>query len=174
MSTPYTTLPALRVLADMADKLPVVIVDTREQEPLPIRHLPVSVAGLYTGDYSVAGLEDIVSIERKSIPDLVSCCAGSNRERFEHELHRLRGYRFKRLLVIGTRADIEAGTYRSNIRPASVLGSLAAWEIRYDVPVVYAATADEGAVVVERWAWYAAREIVTACNALARRVMTPA
>jgi len=158
------TLPALRGLAALADRAPTVIIDTREQDPLPIRRLPVTRAGLYAGDYSVAGLEALVTIERKSIPDLVSCCAGSNRARFEHELHRLRGYRFKRLLVIGARADIEAGTYRANIRPAAVLGSLAAWEVRFDVPVVYAATPDEGARYVERWAWYAAREAVTTCN----------
>jgi hypothetical protein len=33
---------------------------------------------------------------------------GDNRERFERELHRLRGYRFKRLLVVGSEAEILA------------------------------------------------------------------
>jgi len=35
-----TTLPALKSLSDLADMQPVVIVDTREQEPLPLRRFP--------------------------------------------------------------------------------------------------------------------------------------
>ena len=31
-------------------------------------------------------------MERKTLPDLVGCCMGDNRERFERELHRMRGY----------------------------------------------------------------------------------
>jgi DNA excision repair protein ERCC-4 len=165
-------LPALRSLGDLADARPVVVCDTREQDPLPIARLPVIRAGLYTGDYSVAGLECLIAIERKSIPDLVSCCAASNRERFEHELHRLRGFRFRRLLVIGTREEIEAGAYRSTIRPAAVLGTLNAFEVRYDCPVVFADDPAAGAALVERWAWYAAREYVETLNALQRATNT--
>lgn len=167
------TLPALRSLGDLADRLPVVVIDTREQDPLPIERLPSIRAGLYTGDYSIAGLESVFAVERKSIPDLVACCAASNRDRFENELHRLRGFRFKRLLVIGTRQEIEAGQYRSNIKPAAVLGTLAAFESRYDVPTVYAATPREGAALVERWGWYMAREVVETCNALLRAAAGP-
>ena len=107
-------------------------------------------------------------MERKSIADLVACCAGSNRERFEHELHRLRGMRFKRLLIIGQRVEIEQKHYRSAIAPASVLGSLNAFECRYDCPVVWADTPEEGAALVERWAWYFAREAVMQINDLFR------
>jgi hypothetical protein len=46
---------------------------------------------------------------------------GENRERFERELHRLRGYRFKRLFVVGSEAAILAGQYHSNIKPNAVL-----------------------------------------------------
>ena len=162
------TLPALKTLGELSERLPAVVIDTREQDPLPIARLPTILGGLYTGDYSVAGLESVFAVERKSVPDLVACCAASNRERFEHELHRLRGFRFRRLLVIGTRAEIEAGAYRSTIRPASVLGTLAAFEVRYDCPVVFADTPDAGAVQVERWAWYAAREYCEAANGLLR------
>ena len=162
------TLPALRSLGSLADRLPAVVIDTREQDPLPIARLPVIRAGLYTGDYSVAGMEALFAVERKSIADLVSCCAASNRERFEHELHRLRGFRFRRLLVVGKRSEIEAGAYRSTIRPAAVLGTLAAFEVRYDCAVVFTDTPTEGAALVERWAWYAARELVTNTNGLLR------
>lgn len=164
------TLPAMRGLSDLADLHPVVIVDTREQEPLPIRRLPVIRAALQSGDYSVVGMEHLFAIERKSIPDLVGCCMGENRERFERELHRLRGFRFKRLLIVGTRQAIEAGTYRSNIRPASVLASLSAWECRYDVPPVFADTPEAAAALVESWSWWFCREAVEGVNNLLRGV----
>ena len=69
------------------------MVDTREQEPLIFQRLSSIQGALTAGDYSVAGMEDLFSIERKTVSDLVGCCMGANRERFERELHRLRGYR---------------------------------------------------------------------------------
>lgn len=165
---PMPPLPALRHLGELADRLPVIVCDTREQAPLPIQRLPVIRAGLLTGDYSIAGLEAVFAVERKSVADLVACCAASNRERFENELHRLRGFRFRRLLVIGTRQEIEAGAYRSTIRPAAVLGTLAAFEVRFDCPVVFEPDPAAAARRVESWAWYAAREAVESCNAILR------
>jgi len=162
------TLPALKHLGDLADRRPTVIIDTREQAPLLFTRLPAIRAGLLTGDYSIRGLENLFAIERKSIPDLVSCCCASNRERFENELHRLRGYRFKRLLIVGTVKEITEGAYRSQIKPSCVLGSLAAWEVRYDVPVEWQPTPEAAARRVEGWAWYFAREIVEGCNGLLR------
>ena len=41
-----------------SDDLPVLLVDTREQRPLQFSHLPAESATLYTGDYSVRGLEE--------------------------------------------------------------------------------------------------------------------
>jgi len=161
-------LPALKSLGDLATRLPSIMIDTREQDPLPIARLPVFRGGLYTGDYSVAGLEGAFAIERKSIADLGSCCAASNRERFENELHRLRGFRFRRLFVIGTREEIEAGAYRSNVQPAAVLGTLAAFEVRYDCPVVFETDPASAALRVEVWAWYAAREHVEQVNGMLR------
>jgi DNA excision repair protein ERCC-4 len=161
-------LPALRSLGDMADRRPCIVIDTREQEPLPIARLPVSRGGLYTGDYSVAGLQSVFAVERKSIADLVSCCAASNRARFEHELHRLRGFHFRRLLIVGTRAEIKAGAYRSTIKPAAVLGTLAAFEVRYDCPIVFEPDPASAARRAEVWAWYAAREAVETCNGMLR------
>lgn len=162
------TLPALRGLSDLADMTPTVIIDTREQTPLPLHRLPFIRAALQSGDYSAVGMQDLFAVERKSVADLVSCCMGENRERFERELHRLRGFRFKRLVIVGSREEVEAGHYRSNIRPASVLHSLAAWECRYDVPVVFADTPEAAAALVEGWVWWYCREHVEAVNGLLR------
>jgi DNA excision repair protein ERCC-4 len=144
------------------------VIDTREQEPLVFTRFESVRGTLTTGDYSVAGLEELFAVERKSIDDLVGCCMGENRERFERELHRLRGYRFKRLLVIGSRGEIELQRYHSKINPKAVLGSLNAWECRYDVPIVFSQTPEAAALDIERWAWYFACEHIKTANALAR------
>src|SRR4051812_41393080 len=107
-TAPSMKLPALRSLGGLADFEPVIIVDTREREPLTFTNLPSRVGTLYSGDYSISGLEESFAVERKSIPDLVACCAGE-RDRFERELHRLRGFRFRRLLVVGDQRDVLNG-----------------------------------------------------------------
>lgn len=173
---PFPPLPALRKLATLRDGLPVVVIDTREQTPLAPQRLPWVRDGLQSGDYSVRGLEHLFAVERKSVADLVGCCksgtktAEGERERFERELHRLRGFRLKRLLIIGTRGEIEDGAYRSNIQPSAVLNTLRTFEARYDVPVVYRATPEAGAWQVEEWAYAFAREIALDANGLARGV----
>ena len=145
---------------------PVVVIDTREQTPLPIEGLPWVRGTLQSGDYSIRGAEELFAIERKTIPDLISCCSGENRTRFERELHRLRGFEFARLLVIGTREQIAAGDYPGHITPQSVLASLAAWEVRYRIPTVFAPTISDAVPYVEAWALWFARERIKTAQAI--------
>jgi DNA excision repair protein ERCC-4 len=140
--------------------LPTVIVDTREQTPLRFSNLPTTSGTLSTGDYSFVGGEEVFAIERKSIADLTACCTGSNRERFEREMHRLRGFHFKRLLIVGSVEEVERHKYRSQVKPQCVLGSLAAWEVRYDTPVVFTPTPDAAARLIEGWVYRYARELL--------------
>lgn len=162
------TLPALRCLGDLADVRPVVVIDTREQDPLPFARLTTERGTLQTGDYSFRGGEELFAVERKSIADLTACTVGENRDRFFRELHRLRGYRFKRLLIVGSRAEIEVGTYRSKVTPRAVLATLGAIEARFDVPVCFADSPALAGQEIERWAFWFARELIEGVNALAR------
>jgi ERCC4-type nuclease len=123
-------LPALRGLGKLADLLPVIAIDTREQAALKFTRLHSVEQTLSTGDYSICGLEDSFAVERKSVFDLTNCCLSSNRDRFERVLHRLRAYRFKRLLVVGSREDIIEGRYYWRIAPKAVLATLGAFEVR--------------------------------------------
>src|SRR5260221_8365537 len=146
------TLPALKSLGELADAQPIIEIDSREQTPLVFTRLQ-SVAGvtLSEGDYSISGVVDF-RIERKgSLDELASCCVGSNRDRFERELFRLRPYRFKRLLLIGAshERDILTHPYRSRINPRCVLGSLFCWQARFDLPYVLVSTAEEAARLIE-------------------------
>lgn len=151
----------------MSDEFkPTIIIDNREQDPLPISAYPTSPGTLNSGDYSFAGGEHWLSIERKSISDLVQSLT-TERERFTRELERLRGYRFARLLIIGYVGDIEQGHYRSRVTPKAILHSLYSIEAKY-VPVVFAHTPTDGAALVERWVFWSARSIVEAAKSINR------
>ena len=159
MTRPGDTLPTLRA-PNGSRSAPVLVIDCREQNPLQFDRLEAVPGTIYSGDYSVRGLESLFSIERKSPDDLAASLCGSNRDRFERELHRLRGYRFARLLIEGTEFDARSGCYRSSMTPAALLGSLAAFEARYSVPVVWGGDRAACARLVERWAYYFHREIL--------------
>jgi DNA excision repair protein ERCC-4 len=148
---------------------PTLVIDTREQLPLTFSSLPTITGTLMSGDYSIKNLTEIFAIERKSIADLVgSVC--KERERFERELHRLRGFRFARLLIVGNKEDIEEHRYRSQISPQSILASLTAFEIRYNVPVVWCSTPELAAKQIEKWAYYFAREILKMSSELTDQI----
>src|SRR5215472_12186206 len=160
---PDGTLPPPAKLAEL---FPVIAVDTREQSPLKFTRLQSVERALFSGDYSILGCEEQFAVERKSLDDLANCCLSGNRDRFEHELHRLRGFRFKRLLIVGTRAEIVAQRYHSRIAPKAVLATLSAFEIRYDLPVVFCSTPEEAATAIERWVFYYCREVIKFAHAL--------
>lgn len=166
------SLPALRGLGRLADVRPVIVIDTREQQPLAFTRLEAIRGTLTSGDYSFAGGEQVFAVERKALDDLTGCCTGE-RERFERELHRLRGFRFARLLIVAMPEEIRRHEYTSNVTPKAVLHSLAAWEARF-IPVVFAPTPADAARQVETWAYWVAREIVEAANCLLRAQRTEA
>jgi len=127
-----------------------IIQDTREQTPFLFPpEYPVEVSKLDTGDYSIKGLTDLVCIERKSVPDLVSCI-GKGRERFERELKRMRGYRYSAVIVEGTLQKLSGGNWRGKIQPAHLLGSVASWRIKHGIDFIYAGNAELGAQETER------------------------
>ncbi len=146
---------------------PRILIDTREQDPLPIARYPSARATLNSGDYSFAGGEHLLAVERKTIPDLVRSLT-TERERFTRELERLRGYRFARLLVIGWPGQIEQGHYRSKTPPKAILHSLYSLEAKF-VPVCWAPTPQEGAELVERWVFWFARSCVQAAEVIAAK-----
>ena len=137
--------------------VPVLLVDTREQKPLRFSHLPAESATLYTGDYSVRGLEEVFAVERKSLADL----AGSltrERDRFMKEMHRLRGYRFPYLLAIGDDMELSRLQAQVRLKLQQVEHSLRAIQSRYGVHVERAYTEEQAARMVETWAFCAWRE----------------
>lgn len=161
-------LPGLKCLGRLSEIRPVIIVDSREQDPLPFFRLKTIRDGLLTGDYSFVGGTTKFAVERKSVSDLVSCCTNSSRERFENELHRLRGFEFRRLLIVGSRDAIAQENYHSKLPARVVFNTLSAFEVRYSIPVVFLPTPEEAAIQIESWTYWFSRELVESANTLAR------
>lgn len=77
-----------------------LIVDTREQRPFNFTKYPVEVqrAKLDAGDYSIAGHEHQIALERKSMADLVSTVTVGHK-RFKKEIERSLGYAYFGIIV---------------------------------------------------------------------------
>ncbi|OGV71217.1 MAG: hypothetical protein A3K19_11795 [Lentisphaerae bacterium RIFOXYB12_FULL_65_16] len=135
----------------------IVLIDNREQAPFTFARWPnieVKPATLFSGDYSLPGLERSIALERKSLADLVTCLA-SERDRFEHELSRLAGLDFAAVLVEGDFRDLAAGHYRSKLNPRAAVASVAAFSVRH-VPILFGGDRDGAELLcVELLAKYA-------------------
>lgn len=122
---------------------PVVIVDTREQLPLDFSRFGNWIEStrrgtLSVGDYSVEGYEDSITLERKSLEDLVGTLMHS-RERFIRQCERMALYRHKAIIVECTYEEVKS-PYNAEFvaaHPNGVSGSLDAIEARYGIPVIY-------------------------------------
>lgn len=104
----------------------VAIQDTREQEPWDLSPMSVEIGTLSVGDYSIRGMEQVIAIERKSLSDFVMCC-GSERERFQRELDRLRGWPVSAVVIEASWADLLLGSWRSRLTNKQVMASYCAW-----------------------------------------------
>lgn len=144
-----------QIPADIAPERITAVVDTREQAPLDLSPLHTIAGTLATGDYSVRGLERLVAIERKSLPDLLAC-VGQERERFDREVQRLLAYPVRALVVEATWRDLEAGDWRSQVTPAAAVGSALGW-IAAGLPVVMAGDHQRAGRVAGRLLYIAAR-----------------
>jgi ERCC4-type nuclease len=126
---------------------PIVVIDTREQQPWPLRAShPNWIGGerratLKYGDYSVAGMESLIGLERKSLADMVNCTIGS-RARFLLSCDGLAKLRWKAILVEATYEDIKNGwdvaEIQSEVHPNSVCGFLDAIEAKFGIPIIHA------------------------------------
>ena len=102
------------------------VVDTREQAAWDMSPMQMVPGTLSVGDYSVLGMESVIAIERKSLADFVSCC-GSERERFQRELDRLRGWPVSAVVIEASWGDLEQGAWRSKLTAAQVQASFTSW-----------------------------------------------
>jgi len=149
------TLQQIRLPAEPKAEALTAIIDTREQFPLDLSPLQMQGGTLATGDYSLAGLENVIAIERKSESDMLTCI-GPERERFEREVQRLLAYPVRALVIESFWHKFEHGGWRSRVTPASAVGSLLGWSAM-GLPIVMAADHDRAGKYVARLLFIAAR-----------------
>jgi DNA excision repair protein ERCC-4 len=120
-------------------KMPLrIVVDSREQCPFRFEgfNAVVTVGTLEAGDYSLAGFERKVAVERKSLGDLIGCLSG-DRARFEKELARLRGFDACAVVVESSQPTLRLGHYRSAMDAGSAWQSCLAFMQRFNVPFIW-------------------------------------
>ena len=116
-----------------------IAIDTREQNAWTFSRISprpdVVFKHLKTGDYSIEGYEDRITIERKSLEDAYSS-TGKGRKRLEREFERMRLFDYAAIVV-------EADLYtiarhppeHSQMNPKSVFRTLLSWSMKYNVKV---------------------------------------
>lgn len=125
----------------------IIAIDTREQQAYAF---PGAVTKtLSTGDYSIVGLEDRVTIERKSKTDAYGSL-GHGRARFRREFERLARYDYAVVVIEDTVQGFLQRPAHSKMSPRSAIGSLLAWSVRYRVPVFFAGDRDHARALTHK------------------------
>jgi ERCC4-type nuclease len=112
-----------------------IVIDTREQ--LPYVYPGATVATLTTGDYSIAGHQDRIAVERKSFTDLCGCI-GHDRDRFRLQCERLGALECGVLLIEATPARILMGHDLSRVHPSAIINTVVKWSVELDFHVLFA------------------------------------
>lgn len=119
---------------------------------------------LSVGDYSVAPYQDIFTIERKVLSDLIGSFSTAKKERqeqgvpshrdnFREMWERSEGYLQKILMIEGgTLTDLRNKNYRSDYDPNALIASLTSWSLKYKFNWCWVRDEVEGQWVVY---WYA-------------------
>jgi len=121
-----------------------VLVDTREQLPYTFVGLkadarqgggPLAVATrrctLPAGDYSIDGYARMVTVERKTLSDLIGTLT-RGRRRFTDEMDRLREYDAAWIVVEAELSEMMDGhALQSLVKPRTLWRSAMYWQIRY-------------------------------------------
>lgn len=128
-----------------------ILVDTREQHPWTFTNLEADRkqgggvlyvkrrrTALHTGDYSIDGYQGGVTIERKSLEDLVQTLS-SGRERFEREHNRMAemGVGNAVVMVEGAWRDIWENVVGSRMAPKTIHRTALSWFEKYGVPWMF-------------------------------------
>lgn len=139
------------------------MVDTREQLPLDFSDRVVTERrALPAGDYSVAGAEARIAVERKALDDFVSSVI-RDRPRFLRELDKLRSYQAACVVVEAGLPEILDGQYRSGVHPNAVLGAAIAIVVDYGIPVVFCGDRFAASRFTEAFLLRAYRKVTCEC-----------
>jgi ERCC4-type nuclease len=149
--------PAIPVLAErggtqLQTPRPTLLVDSREQNPFNFSRFKGWFAGiekkaLAVGDYSVAGLEDICTVERKDLSDLVRSST-VERATFIKRLRLMAQYPHRLLVITSTLSQIKSRYAHANVDPNRTTQFLIAVLAGLQVPFVCTETHELGEELV--------------------------
>lgn len=149
--------PALPVIAErggtqLRTPRPVVVVDTREQNPFSFARFhgwfaSVEKRPLRLGDYSVAGLEETCTVERKDLPDLVQSFS-AERPAFIRRLREMSRYPQRLLVITAALSQVKSRYEHSAVSPNRITQSLVAVLVGLDVPFLCVETHELGEEIV--------------------------
>ncbi len=149
--------PAIPVLAErggtqLKAPRPVILVDTREQNPFDFSRFEGWFAGiekraLKLGDYSVAGLEDDCVVERKDLSDLVHSLT-TDRSVFVNRLRLMSGYPHRLLVISATLSEVKSPYACAGGNPNRITQSLIAALAGLRIPFLCSETHELGEELV--------------------------
>lgn len=122
------------------EPIPTIIVDTREQRPFAFDGYLTQRGTLASGDYSLAGHEHRVAVERKSHADIWQCCA-AERARFERCLARLAALERAAVVIECSLTELAVRPPQvQRVTPATVVGSCISWSVQHRIPFFWCDT----------------------------------
>jgi ERCC4-type nuclease len=149
--------PALPVLAErggtqLHTPRPVVVVDSREQNPFSFAQFQGWFAGvekkpLALGDYSVSGLEEVCVVERKDLSDLVRSFT-VERSVFINRLKRMGAFPDRLLVITAAMSQVKSRYEHSSTNPNQITQSLIAALAGLRVPFLCVETHELGEEIV--------------------------
>ena len=149
--------PALPVIAERGGTRIIapkasVIVDTREQNPFALSRFRgwfkvIKRRALKVGDYSIEGLEDYCTVERKDPPDLIHSFT-TQRSVFVKRLRAMSRFPHRLLVVTSPIAQVKSRYGAFSIDPNRITQSLIATLVGAGVPFLCADTHELGAEMV--------------------------
>lgn len=157
MSAAPALHPSVPVLADrggtqLRTPRATVVIDTREQNPFNFERFEGWFAGverrvLHLGDYSVSGLEDICTVERKDLADLVHAFT-ADRSVFVGRLKKMSTYPHKLLVITATLSSVKSPYPFSPCNPNRIVQTLIAALAGWGIPFVCTETHELGEEIV--------------------------
>jgi ERCC4-type nuclease len=152
VSPPIIPVLAERGGTQLTTPRPVVLIDTREQNPLDFSRFKGWFAGferkaLKLGDYSIAGLEDVCVVERKDLSDLIHSCT-TDRSVFINRLRQMAQYPHRLLVVTSTLSQIKSPHPHAGVNPNRITQSLIAMLAGLQVPFLCSETHELGEELV--------------------------
>jgi hypothetical protein len=124
----------------------------REQNPFNFARFQGWFAGvekraLPLGDYSIAGLEDVCTVERKDLSDLVHSCT-ADRAAFLHRLRLMARYPHRLLVITSTLSQIKSPYAHTSFDPNRTTQFLIAVLAGLQVPFICSETHELGEELV--------------------------